>query len=64
MNQGVTLLPGRVSRADKVMAHAHRIGMFGPPTEEEELVEMARHAGFSKYEGEHEGAMLLFRFAP
>jgi len=61
---GVTLLPGKHARADRAMAHAYRIGMFGPPTSEDELRGMAREAGFSRFEGEHEGAMLLFRFAP
>ena len=60
---GVTILPGRHARADRIMARGHRIGMFGPPTTEEELREMVADAGFSRFEGEHEGSMLLFRFA-
>lgn len=59
---GVTILPGRHARADRVMARAHRMGMFGPPVTEEELREMVADAGFSRFEGEHEGSMLLFRF--
>jgi LSD1 subclass zinc finger protein len=61
---GATLLAGRNNRADRAIAHAHRIGMFGPPATEEELRAQARAAGFSRLEGEHEGSMLMFRFAP
>jgi len=60
---GVTLLPGRHLRADRALARGYRMGMFGPPTTEEELREMVTDAGFSRFEGEHEGSMLLFRFA-